>query len=65
MDSEVQRLRLRVRQLEREVRALRTSAHHPAAAEPESDSPRFPPPLHLRRRILNSPVGGTDGRSTD
>ena len=62
MQSELQRLRFRVRQLERELRALRT-AHRDAGsddgADVERDGVRIPEPRMTRRRVLNAPARET------
>lgn len=56
MDSELQRLRFRVRQLEREVRALRSAARKDEIA-PAAPAARMPAPLFVRRRVLRAPAG--------
>ena len=54
MDSELQRLRFRVRQLEREVRALRTATGDVSGEEPRGRV-KLPDPVVFRRRVLRDP----------
>ena len=64
MDSELQRLRFRVRQLEREVRALRRSG----GEDPEEEAAigvRMPAPLVVRRRVLTDRVGPALDRAAE
>lgn len=68
MESELQRLRFRIRQLEREVRALRNAAGPSlgdTAGEPRAAPRRASAPLFARRRVLKPqpPVTGADSGS--
>ena len=61
MDSELQRLRFRVRQLEREVRALRSAARHEEDGEDRERAAREVSGPFARRRVLNPwPASGHD-----
>lgn len=55
MASEIERLRLRVRQLERELRVLRSAARDGDGMEP-SPAAVFPPASALRRWTSATPV---------
>lgn len=55
MESEIERLRLRVRQLERELRALRSAVRDGDGTEP-SPAVVFPPAAALRRWSSAAPA---------